>query len=669
LLAAIAACALALAAPATAQQANRDRAAGSGTLTFPGADAAIQITAHAPDEARVGQSFDYRIEVRNVSDNIVVHDLVIAQHSPEKFEIQSSRLEGGEQQGQKKQQGQSQQGQSKQRKQRDSQQNQQNQNQGNQQRKKQQDSQDQQQSRGERQPQKQQQSKDQQQQSVSSQSGQQAQQGQDGKSRWTIKQLKPGESRTIHLTAISDTEGQGQVCLAIESFTPALCLTTRFTKPELEIVKEAPNQVDICEDIEVVYYVKNDGTGDLKKFTIEDDLPDGLQTADGKKRLEFTLEDGLQAGDVRKFVAELRATRTGEFASRASVRGPEGTSAQSNNVTIRVQKADLAVAIEGPKALEVDSLANYTVRVTNTGDAPAPNSQLTLYFPRSADMVRASQPQPSSRAVQSQGSQQKQRSQQGQSPESQPKKQQSQDQPASKEKQSGSQNQNQNASTQQQDQRQMSRQSWDLGTLRPGQTVQISYALRAYEGGQLQQTAVAEYVCATAQDREIDQAMLRTQDRLLTEIIALPGLRLTVIDDKDPVPTGGNVTYTIRAANEGNAEASNVQISAILPETVEFVRASGDTNGKNSEGQVSFEPAPTLQPGESATWTVVVKVNQQGDAAMKVEMTSADFDKPVTAEEPTTLFDAGQTQSRNRNQDRKQDSSQQEEQPKQNEDQ
>lgn len=42
--------------------------------------------------------------------------------------------------------------------------------------------------------------------------------------------LKPGESRTIHVKASADEEGDLRSCLAIVNYTPALCLTSHVVK-------------------------------------------------------------------------------------------------------------------------------------------------------------------------------------------------------------------------------------------------------------------------------------------------------------------------------------------------------------------------------------------------------------------------------------------------------
>ncbi|MGN6543503.1 MAG: hypothetical protein ACTHK7_00525, partial [Aureliella sp.] len=517
-------------------------------------------------------------------------------------------------------------------------------------------------------------------------------------SRWTIERLMPGESRTIRVTAASDSEGAGNVCVAVESYKPAVCLATRFTKPELDIEKKAPETANICDEIQFQYLVKNTGTGNLQRFTVRDDLPDGLQTIDGAKKLEFTLDDGLKAGETRKFVARLRATDTGEFTSRAVVEGPGGVEARSNRAGTTVQKADLAIAIVGPQAQEVGGLANYTVRVTNRGDAPAPGAQLRVYFPRSADLVRAGQPQPSSRAVAPQTSSDSDSSHKdhashdhgSQSAKDKDSDQDDDDGDDAKNKSGSSKSDDddddQNGkdddddqqqksddddkdspddsdkpkakgkdqkpeandpidkarraqSRETQERRQMAQKFWKLGTLAPGQTVEVTYVLRLYEGGDLDQMAVAEYVCATAQDRE----MLRAEAKMATEVLRLPGLRLIVLDDHDPVAVGQNVTYTITVANQGNAAAKNIDVAAKLPKELEYVESRGKTSGKASGNEIDFQSVKTLDPGQKVSWEVVAKVKggvgEKSQSSIDVELNSDDLQEKITSEEPTTFFE------------------------------
>jgi uncharacterized repeat protein (TIGR01451 family) len=185
----------------------------------------------------------------------------------------------------------------------------------------------------------------------------------------------------------------------------------------------------------------------------------------------------------------------------------------------------------------------------------------------------------------------------------------------------------------------MAQKFWQLGTLAPGQTVEVTYVLRPYEGGDLDQMAVAEYVCATAQDRE----MLRAEAKTATEILMLPGLRLVVLDDHDPVAVGQNVTYTITVVNQGNAPAKNVAVVAKLPKEIEYVESKGKTSGEASGDEIDFKPIEKLEPGQKVSWEVVGKVKggvgEKTQSSIDVELNSDDLQETINSQEPTTLFE------------------------------
>jgi uncharacterized repeat protein (TIGR01451 family) len=82
-------------------------------------------------------------------------------------------------------------------------------------------------------------------------------------------------------------------------------------------------------------------------------------------------------------------------------------------------------------------------------------------------------------------------------------------------------------------------------------------------------------------------------------------LAITKADDPDPVSTGGTLTYTIVATNNGPAVAHGVVVSDSLPATVTFVSAAS-TQGTCSGAAVVTCGIGTLAPGASATITIVV---------------------------------------------------------------
>jgi uncharacterized repeat protein (TIGR01451 family)/uncharacterized delta-60 repeat protein len=86
---------------------------------------------------------------------------------------------------------------------------------------------------------------------------------------------------------------------------------------------------------------------------------------------------------------------------------------------------------------------------------------------------------------------------------------------------------------------------------------------------------------------------------------AAADLVLGVTDAPDPVVIGSNLTYTISVTNFGPSTASNVVVSANLPNTVSFISASpGYTFGSNT---VTFAGLGNLARDASLTLSVVVQ--------------------------------------------------------------
>lgn len=595
-----------------ARQRNERAAASGASLTLPAGENLLELRVEGAQQARVGERFNYQIHVRNLSDNVMLHDVKIAQSGGEGFSIESSQIQSGQQQpSQRREQGQAQSG---------------------------------------AKPQSQQ-SKEKNESPRQSQDTQSGAKQADDRNAWTIDKLGPGQTRTISVEAASDKEGRSTMCLAVVSYTPALCIVTEFVKPDLELVKTVPEAAGLCEEIEFSYYVKNTGSGEARTFTIVDELGEGLQTVSGEPKLSFQV-DGIKPGDTRKFVAKLRAKKPGEFSSRAVARQGEQVLARSPEATVQVRQAELAVAIDGPRAEEINKPLYYTIRVTNTGESVAPDVQLTLGH-GAAQLVRAGEPQRSDRAVersqQSSGSptpasreassQRRQSSsdQERESPQSAQRQSQENRQPGEQEaNRNQGQNRQRNQASRQGSQEQSERasHSWRLGDLQPGETRSVSVILRGREGGEARLRAVAEFVCGVDRERQ----RISTVAMRRTEIIALPALHLSVVDNEDPVEVGKEVTYTILVVNEGASIDRNIQVTAQAPEGAEVVSADGQTDGKVSGREISFEPVEQLEPGQKAVWRVRLKPEADEQIVFQATLDSEGLSKEATSEEPTRFY-------------------------------
>lgn len=587
--------------------------AAGGSLTLPRQEGLMKLDVSAPAKVRVGDSFNYEVKVTNVTDDVVLHDVKIQQQSADRFEIESSKMASSEG---KSSEGKSSGRRSDQQRQSDE-------------RSKSSDSDSDSASSSKKQSgqknQNQKSARNDRQQETQKQNSQKQNNSKPGSGKaresWTIKTLKPGQSRTIRITAASDEAGAVETCVAVTSYKAALCIRTQFVEPELELVRKAPENVSLCEEFEIEYHVKNKGSAPVKKLTLTDPLPDGLRLASGQKELTYDV-DGLDAGKVRKFMATVQATKAGEFSSRATATLPNGDKTRSQKSTTTVRSPDLAVSVSGPESSYVNQSLTYTVRVTNTGNAPARDAELQLRYPGSIDLRGTTDPQDTDRAVQSTQNQSTSR-QAPQLADAEGKGDEGESGKDSKTETRTAAGQNRKSHT------------WNVGTLKPGESIKTTFTLRSKEAGTLEPQIIADFVCG---DKDNEEIRTRATASTQTELISLPALALAIVDQKDPVPVSEDVTYKIQVVNEGTAPDHDIEVEVKLPSNLKFAEASGDTKAKSTGNTVKFATVDKLEPGETATWQVKATATGEGNARTTVSMTSKAQNQTSSADEPTRMF-------------------------------
>jgi hypothetical protein len=110
----------------------------------------------------------------------------------------------------------------------------------------------------------------------------------------SVGDLPARGAKTIDVTGVAKAEGTVDTCIAVD-YKPTLCAVTQVVNPIIQLTKEAPADVDLCEGIRYRYVISNVGTGTEKDLTIEDALPEGLATDDGKQTVSLRVGDRRRA--------------------------------------------------------------------------------------------------------------------------------------------------------------------------------------------------------------------------------------------------------------------------------------------------------------------------------------------------------------------------------------
>lgn len=209
-----------------------------------------------------------------------------------------------------------------------------------------------------------------------------------GTYNWVIGSLGPNESKTIRINATATKEGTVGSCASV-TYNSLLCATVPVVQPALAITKTGPAEVLKCEEITYRFVVRNTGTGSVDNVVINDPLPNGLTTLDGKNAISFSVGT-LKAGESKEYTARVKAAAKGNYSNTATVSATGGYNASSQPVATVVREPALRITKTGPAREFIGRNATYEITVTNTGDGDARDTMIEDTVPADARFISAS---------------------------------------------------------------------------------------------------------------------------------------------------------------------------------------------------------------------------------------------------------------------------------------
>jgi len=208
---------------------------------------------------------------------------------------------------------------------------------------------------------------------------------------WNLGTVQPDATMTmlVDVRALrTGTFQNGADVKASDGLADRSYADTVVRQAKLTLDKEGPEEVLICDPIEYTLTIRNTGDASAGNVRVIDELPEGLQTLDGKSSMTFAVES-LAPGEARVARVRAKATRAGMFTNSATASADGGLQAEATAQT-RVRQPKLEVAKTGPSKRYVTRPATYTITVRNTGDGQARNTVLTDMLPEGMTFVSAS---------------------------------------------------------------------------------------------------------------------------------------------------------------------------------------------------------------------------------------------------------------------------------------
>lgn len=173
----------------------------------------------------------------------------------------------------------------------------------------------------------------------------------------------------------------------------------------------------------------------------------------------------------------------------------------------------------------------------------------------------------------------------------------------------------------------MERVNWVLANVAPGAAQELCATFTPRQRGL--------YTFTSSLEGELTPPLERKCE---THVHGIPAVLLEVIDLKDPVLVGGEVTYEIRVLNQGTEPLTRIQLNGTLENSQRYLSGGGTTEILGAETLFNPRILESLEPGQEARWRVTVRAEKAADVRFKVELRADQFERPVVETEATLQY-------------------------------
>lgn len=217
----------------------------------------------------------------------------------------------------------------------------------------------------------------------------QDEEGQAGRVRWYIEELYPEKLVTIKVRGTATSEGYWKSC-ASASYDLSACMAARVVSPDLKLTTRMERDVILCETdtADISVRVSNTGSGKTEDVTVTVQLSDGM-TYNGQQTIRERI-GRLPAGETRTLNKSVQVDGPGTYSVKARAESRSGLSTDAATVELTAREADLDVEVRGAAEEYVGLPVEYELVVSNTGNAPARQTVVEAQIPKGAKFIDAS---------------------------------------------------------------------------------------------------------------------------------------------------------------------------------------------------------------------------------------------------------------------------------------
>lgn len=206
----------------------------------------------------------------------------------------------------------------------------------------------------------------------------------EGAYEWLIPRLGPQSQQELTLDIVPHESKPFELGVRWESAPIESQMTVEVQEPKLRMSISGPREVEYGKDQIYTLTLSNPGNGDATNVAVRLMPLEPGDHAPGSHRIGT-----LRAGENKVVEIELTARQSGKLSIQAEATADHGLTASATR-DVNVNRAEIQVSVTGPQTLYAGIAGDYTVTVSNPGNATARHVKVDAILPDGSEYVGGS---------------------------------------------------------------------------------------------------------------------------------------------------------------------------------------------------------------------------------------------------------------------------------------
>lgn len=210
-----------------------------------------------------------------------------------------------------------------------------------------------------------------------------------GYATWNLGVLPARSKKTLVINAQASNPGAVATCASV-AYESSLCASTIVVSPELQVALSAPELGLACDPFDLTVTVTNAGTGDARDVLVIDELPEGLLTLTGQRRIEMEFGT-LAGGQAKEKKIMVKAVGQGTYIHAARAEAKGGLVAAAAPIQTVLRAPILTLEMSASERVTAGRPIDTVLTVANTGNAVSDDTSVRVKLPKGARVESSSE--------------------------------------------------------------------------------------------------------------------------------------------------------------------------------------------------------------------------------------------------------------------------------------